>query len=184
MTESETHQDLTLTDMQAQWCTRCSKKKKACFCHWVTNWSKVLALFAANYEEFIHSASYLCAHGLHTGMDMWVCVSVSAQLQFHTELSTVSVSAEISVCLWLDLQMSHSLCHIMLKGKTLCGSKVLVWRYFTFCCPHQSPTSPSLCLCAPLSSCTDQSWTVLLKMSEWLSEGLVSCCMLMSSALH
>lgn len=52
-------------------------------------------------------------------------VYVSARLQFHTELSTVRVSAEISVCLCLDLQMSHSLCHIMLKRETLSGSKAI-----------------------------------------------------------
>lgn len=44
---------------------------------------------------------------------------VSARLLFHTELSTVSVSAEISVCLCLELQMSCLLCHVMLKRETL-----------------------------------------------------------------
>ena len=150
-----------------------------------------LSLLLIMNNEFTQSLT--CVHMSYTYP--WtcdsLCVCVSSRLQFHTELSPVSVSAEISV--WLDLQMSHSLGHNMLrrhctdKGNKwyLCSCKdvkPLVW-YFAACCPHHSSNLSFIFFGARL--CTELAWTQCpQKNSKWLSEGLAPQCMLISSSLH
>lgn len=155
-------------------------------------WAKKHKKLNKQQKKREHIRRVTCVHIASTQACTCDYVYVSTGLQFHTKLSTVSDSAETGLFLpWLANFV------ILCWGKKHSGSKVikdafvsckygpvLLWLCFTFPCPHHFPSSPSASLC----SSAKLHWAVLdrllLKISKWLSEGLPSCCMLMSSALH
>lgn len=89
------------------------------FCHQANERIKELALCCklCTVNSFRHSL--VCTRLTRRRGHAIVCDFMSTRSQFHSELSTASVSAVKVACLFFDLQMSHSLCHIILKTETL-----------------------------------------------------------------
>lgn len=121
-----------------------------------------------------------------------VILCVSARLQFHTELSTVSVSAEISFVFALTCKWTtHFVTLCWGEKRWIRGQKKKKkWNRIKMPRLWSEDILPSSALIIPLHLPPVVKLhralfsTVLLKFSKWLSEGLGSCCMLMSSALH